>query len=306
MPIEKVGFIGLGTMGAPMARNVLKARYPLAVYDVNSEAAEALAKEGAKACASCREVAACSDAICSIVPDSPEVEMVMLGPDGVLEGARAGSIIIEMSTIDPETTRKVAKEANKRSVRMIDAPVCRSSRHAEEGTLMILVGGAKEDFDECLPLLKTMGNTFHHCGDIGAGITMKLINNTMAQGIALAVCECLTLGVKAGLRLEQMVEICSGTAVSNKMMEAVYPASAFRGNFQLGFALDWAHKDVGHALRMAARLKAPCPGAAIVHQLQNMARSQGKGRMDHSALLTVFEEMAGVKVRSDKIEPTGF
>jgi len=289
-----------------MARNIMKAGYPLAVHDVNQEAVDTLAKDGATACASCNEVAAASDAVCSIVPDSPEVEAVMLGPNGVLEGTRPGSIIIEMSTIDPNTTRKVADEAKKKGVRMIDAPVCRSSRHAVEGKLMILVGGAKEDFGECLSLLEAMGSTFHHCGDVGAGVTMKLVNNTMAQGIALAVCECLTVGVKAGLSLEQMVEICSGTAVSNKMMQAVYPSSAFRGNFDLGFALDWAHKDVGHMLRLAAALGSPCPSAALVHQMQNIARSQGKGRLDHSALLTVFEEMANVKVRSDKIVPTGF
>ena len=306
MPTQTVGFIGLGTMGAPMARNVLAAGFRLAAYDVRQDAVAALAEHGAALCGSCREVAERSDAILSIVPDVPEVEAVMLGPAGALEAARPGSIIVEMSTIDPATTRQVAAAAAERGVRMIDAPVCRSSKHAEQGKLMFLVGGTKEDFEECLPILRAMGDTFHHCGDVGAGITMKLINNAMGQGICMAVSECLTLGVKAGLGLEQMVEVLSGTAVSNKMMQAVYPASAFRGDFSLGYALDWAHKDVGHALRVAARLGAALPVAALAHQWQSIARSQGKGRLDHSALLTVFEDMAGVEVRSDRIEPSGF
>ena len=289
-----------------MARNLLKTGFSLAVYDVQKGAGEALAKDGAALCSSCREVAERSEAVLSIVPDVPDVEAAMLGHGGVLEGARPGTIIIEMSTIDPATTRKVAAAAKEKGVRMIDAPVCRSSKHAEEGKLMFLVGGAKEDFDECMPLLRAMGDTFHHCGDVGAGITMKLVNNAMGQGICMAVSECLTLGVKAGLSLEQMVEVLSGTAVSNKMMEAVYTSSAFLGNFELGYALDWAHKDVGHALRVAASHSTPMPVAALAHQWQNIARAQGKGRLDHSVLLTVFEDLAGVELRSDKIKPTTF
>ena len=306
MPIERVGFIGLGTMGAPMARNVMAGGFPLGVYDIRPEAAEPLAAEGATAHDSPAALAAASDAIISIVPDSQDVAAVMLGEGGVLPGARSGSLIIEMSTIDPETTRRVGAEAARVGVRMIDAPVCRSSQHAVRGELMVLVGGHEKDFEECLPLLKTMGDTFHYCGELGAGVTMKLVNNTMGQGIALAVLECLTLGVKAGLSLEQMVEVFSGTAVSNKFMEAVYPARAFRGNFDLGFALDWAHKDVGHFLSLASRLNVPCPAAAMAHQFQQIARSQGKGRLDHTVLLTVFEELSGVELRSDSLEPRSY
>jgi 3-hydroxyisobutyrate dehydrogenase-like beta-hydroxyacid dehydrogenase len=304
--IERIGLIGLGTMGAAMARNVLKAGYPLWVYDIRTAAVKAMAQEGAHGCASCQEVATQTDAVMVMVPDSPDVEGVILGPGGVLAGAQPGSIILQMSTIDVVTTRKVAAEAAKCGVRMIDAPVCRSSQHAIEGKLMILLGGAKEDVAECEPLLRTVGDTLHHCGELGAGITMKLVNNALVQGIALAVCECLTLGVKAGLSLEQMIEVMRGTAASNRLMEAVYPASAFQGDYGLGFPLDWAHKDVGHTLSLATSLGSPCLGLALVHQLQNIARGQGKGRMDHSVLLTLFEELAGVQVRSDSIKPAAF
>ena len=306
MPIERIGFIGLGTMGKPMALNVMKAGFPLSVYDVNPDAVQALAAAGAAACGSCKDVAAQSDAIISIVPDVPEVEAAMLGPDGVLAGARPGSIIVEMSTIDPACTRKVGAAAAERGVRMIDAPVCRSSRHAVEGKLMILVGGDEADYQECLPLLRAMGDTFHHCGPLGSGITMKLVNNCLGQSIGMAVCETLTLGVKAGLALEQMIEVVAGTAASNKMMEAAYASSAFAGDFSLGYALDWAHKDVGHALRIASREGVPMPLASQVHQWQSVARAQGKGRLDHTAILTVFEEIAGVQLRSDKLQAKTF
>jgi 3-hydroxyisobutyrate dehydrogenase-like beta-hydroxyacid dehydrogenase len=235
--------------------------------------------------------------VLSIVPDSEQVRQVMLGEEGVLAAARPGSIVIEMSTIDPAVTRRVGAAAKKCGVRMLDCPVCRSSEHAVEGTLMMLVGGERGDFEECLPLLRTMGDTFHHCGALGSGATAKVINNTLVQGICLAACECLTLGVRAGLGLEQMLEIFSGTAAANRVIDTVYPSSAFVGDFGLGFALDWAHKDVGHALRLAGRLGVPMSAAALVHQWQAIARGQGKGRMDHSALLTVFEEIAGVPVR---------
>jgi 3-hydroxyisobutyrate dehydrogenase-like beta-hydroxyacid dehydrogenase len=294
--IREVGFIGLGTMGNPMARNILKGGFPLAVCDIDPDAMAKLVEAGAKACGSPAEVAAQSDAVCSIVPDSPEVRQVILGDDGVAKGARPGTLIIEMSTIDPGTSRSIGQQVSALGLRMIDAPVCRSSEHAKRGELMFLVGGAKGDYEEALPLLRCMGDTFHHCGDNGAGVTMKLVNNVMGQGIALAVCESLALGVKAGLDLNQVIEILSGTAVSNKFMENVYRERGLNGDFSLGYALDWAHKDVGHALGLAAEVGVPMPAAGMVHALQNVARNQGKGRWDHTALITVFEQLGDVRL----------
>jgi 3-hydroxyisobutyrate dehydrogenase-like beta-hydroxyacid dehydrogenase len=294
--IRTVGFIGLGTMGNPMARNVLGGGFGLAVYDVRPDAIAELVQAGAIGCGSAAEVASRSDAVCSIVPDSRDVETVMLGDEGVVHGARPGTLVIEMSTIDPGTSRTVAERLSFRELRMVDAPVCRSSEHAKRGELMFLVGGKRENYEACLPVLECMGDTFHHCGDNGAGVTMKLVNNVMGQGIALAVCESLALGVKAGLDLQQIIEILSGTAVSNKFMENVYAERALSGDFGLGYALDWAHKDVGHALRLAADVGVPVPAAGMVHALQNVARNQGKGRWDHTALITVFEQMADVRL----------
>ena len=296
MAIRNVGFIGLGTMGNPMAKNILKGGYPLAVYDVNADAMTELVEAGATSCDSAAEVARRSDAICSIVPDASDVETVMLGDQGVIRGARPGTLVIEMSTIDPRTSRTVAERLSRLELRTIDAPVCRSSDHAKRAELMILVGGGREDYEEALPVLRCMGDTFHHCGGIGAGVTMKLVNNVMGQGIALAVCESLALGVKAGLDLDQIIEILSGTAVSNKFMENVYTERGLSGDFGLGYALDYAHKDVGHALGLASEVGVPMPAAGIVHALQNVARNQGKGRWDHTALITVFEQLGDVKL----------
>lgn len=299
MSIKNIGFIGLGAMGAPMATQIVTKGFPLFVYDLSEEAMKPLVEAGATACCSPADVASRVDAVCTIVPDSPEVEAVILGPGGVLEGAREGLIVIEMSTIDPAVTKSVAKRVLDAGLRMIDAPVCRSTDHAARGEIEILVGGSKEDYDACMPLLECMGNTFFYCGDTGAGIMMKLVNNMMGQAIGLAVCEGLSLGVKAGLDRDLIIEVLSGTAVSNKFMEDVYPNAALKGNFDLGFALDWAHKDVGHALRTAARLGTPCPAASMAHLFQNIARGKGKGRWDHTALATVFEEMANVKLCDD-------
>lgn len=297
MAIERVGFIGLGTMGKAMARNVLSGGFPLWVYDIDPTPVAELAEAGATACGSAAEVAANVDAVCSIVPDVPEVEEVILGESGIAAGARPAALIIEMSTIDPGVSASIAEKVTAQGLRMIDAPVCRSSEHAQRGELMVLVGGGESDYEEAMPLLRTMGNTFHHCGPNGTGLTMKLVNNMMGQAIGLAICEALTLGVKAGLDLSQLMQVITGTAASSKFLEQVYPESALAGDFRLGFALDLAHKDVGHALRMAARLGSPCPAAAMAHTFQNIARSHGKGRMDHTAMLTVFEELAGVRVR---------
>ena len=241
-----------------------------------------------------------SDAVCSIVPDSPEVEQVVLGENGLIQGARPGAFIIEMSTIDPAVTQSIARRVSKAGLRMIDAPVCRSTEEAKRGELMILIGGAKDDYEECLPVLKCMGSMFYHCGEIGMGLTMKVVNNMAGQSMALALCEALALGVKAGLDLGLMREVLSGTADSGRLLQQVYPNYALKGNFELGFALDWAHKDVGHALRLAARLGSPCPAGSVTHVFQNIARSQGKGRWDHTALITVFEDLAGVRLCPDR------
>ncbi len=295
MAIRTVGFVGLGAMGDPICRNILKnGSFAVRAFDVRREAVERMARLGATGCGSAAEAAADADLICTIVPDSPQVEQVILGPGGVLEGARPAALIAEMSTIDPGVTQAVAEKVRAAGVRMIDTPVCRSTAHAERAELMFLGGGAEADFQEALPVLKCSGDTFHYCGPSGMGITMKLVNNMMGQGIAVAICEALSLGVKAGLDRDLIVKIVLGTAAASKFLEQAYCGKALKGDFEPGFALKHAHKDVGHALRAAARLGVPCPAASMAHMMQNIALTRGKGDWDHTALATVFEELAGV------------
>ena len=300
MSNKAVGFIGLGTMGMPIARRLLHSGFNLCVFDIDSTRINQLLDEGAKACNSCKEVAEYSDTVLSIVPDAEQVEEVMLSPKGVIAGAGHSHILVEMSTIDPYTSRRVAERATQKGISFIDAPVCLTPRHAAEGKLLILVGGKLEILQRVKHLLEVLADSIVYCGPVGSAVTMKLINNTLVQEICMALNECLTLGVKANLDLNKMISVFKQTAASNKVMEEVYPSSLFIGNFELGFALDWAHKDVGHMLKVAASLNVPCPIAAITHQWQSIARSKGKGRMDHTALATVLEEMVGVSLRVEE------
>jgi 4-hydroxybutyrate dehydrogenase/sulfolactaldehyde 3-reductase len=233
----------------------------------------------------------------SIVPDVRNVEEIMFGENGVIEGLHRGKVIIELSTIAPDTIKKIWIAARDKSADAIDAAVCRTPAHAKRGELMFLVGGEERIIQEQKELFGCVANKVVHCGDLGCGVTMKLINNMCVQNICMAVNECLALGVKSGLDLKQMLSVLSSTAASSRVIEEVYPNSLFINDFSLGFSLNLAHKDVGHALQIAADNGVPCPVAAITHQWQSIARSKGAGNKDHSSLATVIEDMVDVKLR---------
>jgi len=300
MPAFRIAFIGLGAMGRPIARRLIQAGHSLALYDRASAALEGWVEFGARLCETAREAAEGAEVVMTIVPDSADVERAVLGKAGVAAGMAPGSILIEMSTIDPQTTRRVGARLSEKGLRMVDAPVFRSTQHAEKGELMFCIGGQVEDFERARAILSAAGKDFTHCGRRGAGVTMKLINNMMAQNVGAAVCESIVLGVKADLDLRQLMAVLTNSAASSKMLEQVYPEKGFQGNFDLGFAVDWAAKDTGHALAMAMRLGALAPITAAVRQLHAIAQSRGKGRLDHTAMLTVYEEIAGVQARLPK------
>ncbi len=237
-------------MGRPMARNVLKGGFTLRVHDIVPEAVEALRAAGAEVRSSPREVARDADAVITILPDSPDVEAVLLGPDGVAAGARAGTYVIDMSTIDPSTSKRVGQTLRARGCRFVDAPVGRTAAHAEAGTLLVMIGGEPADVRAVEPLLRTMGSGLVHCGPPGSGIAMKVVNNYLSCSASVLTAECLVLGVKAGLDLETMLRVMTGTAAKTAHLEMTYPAKAFRGDFTPGFLIDLAHKD--RALREAA------------------------------------------------------
>ena len=270
----RIGFVGLGTMGTPMARCLLRKGFPLTVYDVCAEAAAELAREGATAAPSAREVAAASDITITMVTDSPHVKAAVLGPDGVLEGLHSGATLIEMSTIDPAVTREVAEAVQAKGARMIDAPVGRSSAAAATGDLIIMVGGDEDVVTHCRPVLEAMGSS-----------------------ILLSVAEAMVLGVKAGLDPAVMVQVMSGTGAGCWQLENTFRNKVFKRDFAPGFKVDLAHKDLGLALTLARENGVPLMVGGLARELYQLARAQGKGDQDWGAYTTVLEQLAGVEAR---------
>ena len=292
-----VGFIGLGTMGAPMARNVLKGGHSLTVFDLNRAACDALAAAGAAVAATPKQVAAASEVVITMVPDAPDVEKIALGPDGILGGMRRGSVYIDMSTIDPATTQRVGKAFAERGVDMIDSPVGKTVEHAIAGTSTLMIGGDAAVIERVRPVLKTMGAELIHCGGLGMGQAMKLTNNLLATILMAASSEALVAGVKAGLTLETMISVLKTTMAWNNQLAVAMHMRALKGNFDPGFMVKLAHKDCRLALAMDRDLGVDAPvGAATLKVLQE-AIDKGLAGNDVGALLKLREDSAGVQVR---------
>ena len=292
-----VGFIGLGTMGAPMARNVLGKGHRLVVADVVPAAVASLAAAGATSAATPREVAAASEVVITMLPDAPDVERVALGPDGVAAGIRPGAIYVDMSTIDPDTTRRVGEAIAAKGAFMVDSPVGKTADHAVAGTLTLMVGGEADVIARCRPVLDCMGSDFFHCGGLGAGQTMKLINNLLATAVSEASIEALVTGAKSGLTLDTMMSVLRTTMAWNNALAVALPKRPLAGDFAPGFMLKLAHKDCRLALAMAEKLgvSAPVGRAALASVDEGVKR--GLGDDDVGALLRLREEPAGVEVR---------
>jgi 3-hydroxyisobutyrate dehydrogenase-like beta-hydroxyacid dehydrogenase len=293
----RVGFIGLGLMGEPMSCNVLKKGFPLTVFDVRPEAIQKLVAAGAKAAACPREVAEQTDVVLSIVPNSRDVEHVMLGADGVSAGARPGLIVIEMSTIDPATTTRVAAALATRGVSMLDAPVGRPSTFAAGAALAFMVGGDKAVLDRCRDILLAMGDTIFYCGGSGMGSTMKVVNNLLSITTLAVTAEALVLGAKSGLDPSVMLEVLRRTAANNAHLEMTYPNKALRGDFSPTFMIDLAHKDLSLGLELGAAQQVPLALGAVAREMFTAARAKGRGQLDWTAVMTVLEDVAGAQVR---------
>jgi 3-hydroxyisobutyrate dehydrogenase len=291
-----VGFLGLGAMGAPMARRLLAHGYPLCLFDVVPESVARLVADGAVAADSARALAADSDVVVMMLPDSPQVEAVLAGPDGVLAGLRPGALVIDMSTISPAVTRQAADAVAAVGGRMIDAPVGRTSRHAAEGNLLIMVGGPQEVVDEAEPILQCFGTDIVRCGPVGAGETMKLVNNLLTATIVAANAEALVLGTAAGLELDTVLRVLRMTAASNTHLKTTYAEKALRRDFSPGFATKLAVKDLRLALNLAIEQQLPVGVAAAALQLFSTACSQGHGADDYTSVITVLEGLAGLEL----------
>src|SRR5579864_9141793 len=299
----QVGFIGIGAMGRPMTLNLLKAQYQVTIFarhPDNPEVQEVI-NAGAKLAPSSRAVAMASDIVITMLPNSPQVEEVVAGPHGILEGARKGLIIIDMSTIAPAVSRKLAQEAAARGAHMLDAPVSGGSQGAVNGTLTIMVGGEREIFEQVRPVLEAMGKKENivHVGPNGSGQVIKLVNNMLVGAIAAAIAESFVLGVKAGADVDTMAKIIGASAGASWQLANQFPLRAFNGSFQPGFMTDLLHKDLGLALDLAAENSTPVAMTALSRQMYEMARAEGYGREDYTSLLKVLEQMVGVEVRSN-------
>ena len=294
---EQIGFVGLGIMGKPMARNLMNAGYELTVYDIVGEAVEELATEGAKAASSSSEVAADTDKIITMLPDSADSERAILGPGGVLEGAKAGSVVIDMSSIAPSMSQKIFAACAEKGVEMLDAPVSGGEPGAIAGTLAIMVGGKQEVFDQCVDMLQVMGGNVVLTGDVGAGNITKLANQIIVAANIEALSEALVLAQKAGVDPERVFNaIRSGLAGSN-VMDAKAPMMLER-NFRAGFRIRLHQKDLRNVLQTAQELNVPLPVTALIQQMLGSLVNDGEQELDHSAILHFLEKMADVEVKS--------
>jgi 2-hydroxy-3-oxopropionate reductase len=293
-----VGFIGLGIMGKPMARNLVKAGYQLVVHNRSQAAVDELvgeAPQAVTAAGSPQAVARQCDVIITMLPDSPDVRQVVFGPGGILEGERPGALLIDMSTIAPAVAQEVDAALRAKGASALDAPVSGGDRGAIAGTLSIMVGGAENDFQRAMPLFEALGKTIVHVGSSGAGQIVKACNQIVVAINYAAVSEALVLGAKAGVDPVKIVNVLSGGLAASRVLELRGPTMLER-NFQPGFRVDLHRKDLGIALATGREQHVPLPTTALVAQLYEALAAGGRGDLDHSALVTLLEDMAGARV----------
>ena len=290
-----IGFIGLGIMGKPMTRNLLKAGYPLVVYDIVPAAVEEIRKEGAQAGTSCKDVAARSEFVITMLPDSPDVEKAYLGPDGVLEGVRPGTVLVDMSTISPTMATRVAQAAAAKGCPMLDAPVSGGDVGAQKGTLSIMVGGDPETFAKVEPIFAPLGKATL-CGASGAGQTVKACNQILVAVTLVGMSEALVLGAKAGVDPEKIVQVLSGGLARCGVLENRGKRVVER-DFAPGFRIRLHYKDLNIIREAGRAFGVPLPASALAHELFGAAMAAGRGDLDHSGIVTILEDLAKTEVK---------
>ncbi|MDR1922551.1 MAG: NAD(P)-dependent oxidoreductase [Candidatus Adiutrix sp.] len=296
--IMKVGFIGLGAMGRPMAKRLRGAGFELSVYDVMAAAAEELTALGAVAKSNPGEAAASSELICLSLPNSAILKEVMLGENGVIKSLEPGSLVVDLSSVEPQVSRRLAEAVEAQGGAMIDAPVSGGVVGAENGALTIMVGGKKEDLDKAQEVLKHLGKKVFHVGGPGSGQAVKLVNNLLLGANMAAAAEALTLGKKLGLTPETMLEVISQSSGASYALSAKAEKFIYPGRFEPGFAVDLQYKDLELAVSTAKSLSMPLPMGNTAQQLYEIARAGGRGREDISSVIKFYEEMAKIEVRS--------
>lgn len=294
--MERVGLIGLGIMGTPMARNLLKAGFPVVVWNRTRAKVDALVKEGARAAASPKDLAKEVDVVITMVRDSPDVEAVLFGKDGVFSATRPGLLVVDMSTISPEVTRRIAERAAEAGVRTLDAPVSGGEIGAIEARLSIMVGGDPEDFERAMPVFQALGKTIVHVGPHGAGQVVKLANQIAVVLNNLGVSEALVFAAAHGIDLEKTRAVIAAGAGSSWAMHN-YAPKILAGDFRPGFMVDLQQKDLRLALDAAFQHHLGLPGTALTHELYSALQRDGGGREGNHALVKAIEMLSGVEAR---------
>ncbi|WP_034388826.1 2-hydroxy-3-oxopropionate reductase [Deinococcus sp. YIM 77859] len=290
---ERIGFIGLGIMGLPMARNLMKAGYRLTVHNRGPEPEQALAAEGAQVARTAREVAERSDIVITMLPDSPQVEEVVLGENGVAQGLPAGGLYIDMSSVAPATARKVAQALRQKGADSLDAPVSGGQVGAEEATLSIMVGGSEEGFKRARPVFEAVGKNIVYIGGPGAGQVTKICNQIVVALTIQAVAEALTLARKSGVDAAKVREALLGGFAQSRILD-LHGQRMLNGNFQPGFRVSLHRKDLRLALEAGREGAVPLPATANVAELMNSMIAQGMGDLDHSGLAALYARLAGL------------
>lgn len=294
--MSKIGFIGLGIMGKPMSKNLLKAGHELVVYNRSQGAVEELVREGAEAASSPKEVAERCSLIITMLPNSPQVREVLLGTNGVIEGIQPGSMLIDMSSIAPGVSREMAMSLSEKEARFMDAPVSGGEPKAIDGTLSLMVGGSTADFEEFYPILTAMSSSAILCGDVGAGNVTKLANQIIVAVNIAAVSEALVLAAKAGVNPETVYKAIRGGLAGSTVLDSKAPL-IFERRFDPGFRIDLHIKDLNNVLESGHDMGSPLPLTASVMEMMQTLKVFGLGQSDHSSLVQYYERLANIEVR---------
>ena len=292
--MSTVAFIGLGIMGEPMARNLLKGGFTVRVFDVRTSAMEAISSKGAVTATSPAEAAVDAEFIFTMLPSGKEVNQAVFGENGFAQSMTENSLFIDTSTILPADTDEISAKLAAKGLKMMDAPVGRLAQNAIEGTLLFMVGGLESDLENVRPLLNLLGDEIVHCGAVGMGARMKIVNNYQSTALNILTAETLTLAKASGLDVNLAVEVMRETTAGRGHMNATYPNQVLSGNIEPGFMIDLAHKDLGLALETTAALRAPAFLGAAARQAYSIAQSNGQGRKDWTSVYLTLQQLAGM------------
>lgn len=292
--MDRIGFIGLGNMGRPMASNLCRKGFLLVVRDVNPVPVHQLEQLGARVAVDNAALAEESDIVVTMLPSSAIVEEVLAGPGGVVAHLRSGSVVVDMSTIDPLVTDRLAAAAAQRGCAFVDAPVGRLASHAERGESLFMVGATDEALARVTPLLEAMGTKIHHCGGVGTGMRTKLVNNYLAIISCAFNAEALALSQRFGLSLETTLDVIHGTTATNGQLKIAWPTKVLKGDTEPGFTIDLAHKDLTLIVEAANAVHVPMPIGAAARECFSAARGQGHGARDFSAMVDVLCDLARI------------